>query len=72
MQLYTTWTAYGGKVGITQAGEFFEMDKGIKLNRVYHQGAIYYRANRSNIRYSRKKIIETKKRQRKEIIIIPF
>lgn len=55
MQIYTTHVCYGGKIGVTLKGEYYDLKTGIRLNREYHNGAIYYRAFRSKTRYSWKK-----------------
>ena len=70
--ILTKWIAYNGKVGITESGEYYDLKTGIRLNREYHNGAIYYRAFRSKTRYSWKKCNDTKVEKVVKIIEIPF
>lgn len=70
--ILTKWIAYNGKVGITESGEYYDLETGIRLNREYHNGAIYYRAFRSKTRYSWKKCNDTKVKKVVKIIEIPF
>ena len=72
MIIYTTHICYDGGIGVTSSGEYYELERGILLNREYHNGAIYYRANGSKKRYSWKKCNETKISKRVQIIIMPF
>ena len=72
MQVYTTHVCYNGKIGVTSEGEYYDLETGIRLNREYHNGAIYYRAFRSKTRYSWKKCNDTKVEKVVEIIQMPF
>lgn len=72
MIIFTTWVSYGGKLGITNDGEYYDLEFGIKLNREVHCGAIYYRASTSKKRYSWSKANRTKLRKKVEIIEMPF
>lgn len=60
MIIYTKWTCYGGEIGVTAKGEYYNLSSGVKLNREYHQVAIYYRARASTKRYSWSKCNRTR------------
>lgn len=72
MRIFTTWVSYSGKLGITNEGEYYDLQVGIKLNREIHCGAIYYRGASSKKRYSWAKANNTKVKKVVEIIEMPF
>ncbi len=70
--LFTKWMAYDGRVGITNDGEYYDLENNKKLVREVHCGAIYYRAIASKKRYSWNKCNKTKQLKSVEIIKLPF
>ena len=72
MNIFTTHLCYEGKIGVTGNGEYYDLESGLRLNREYHNGAIYYRAYKSKTRYSWKKCNDTKFRKVVKILEMPF
>lgn len=72
MDIFTKWLCYDGLVGVTESGEYYEINTGAIMNREVHAGAIYYRAFSSSKRYSWRKCNLTKIEKRLQIIQIPF
>jgi hypothetical protein len=70
--IFTNWVCYDGKVGVTEAGDYFELCSGVLLKKEVHAGALYYRAVGSKKRYSWRKCNRTKILKRIEIIKLPF
>ena len=70
MSIFTKYTGYSGKVGVTDAGEYYDMQLQALMKREYHLGAIYYRIG--NKRYSWNKCNHTKIEKRIEILNYPF
>jgi hypothetical protein len=70
--IFTTWISYNGLIGVTKDGEYYELKTGKKLNREYHNGALYYRANKSKKRYSWNKINIMKKEEVVQVMVMPF
>lgn len=72
MSIFTKWVCYGGKIGVTETGDYYELSTGVVLKKEVHAGALYYRAISSNKRYSWSKCNRTKVLKRIEIIELPF
>ena len=72
MQIFTKWICYNGKVGVTENGEYFDIETGSIMNREVHAGAFYYRPRSSNKRFSYNKCNQSKILKRVEIIQFPF
>jgi hypothetical protein len=72
MYIFTTHLCYDGKIGVTGNGEYYDLETGKRLNREYHNGAIYYRCIGSKKRYSWKKCNDTKIAKSVKIIEMPF
>lgn len=72
MIVFTKWVCYGGRIGVAESGDYYELASGLCLRQEVHAGALYYRAIASNKRYSWKKCNETKILKRIKIIELPF
>lgn len=72
MQIFTKWVCYNGAIGITENGEYYELETGKIMKREVHAGALYYRCTSSNKRYSWSKCNSAKELKRIEINICPF
>ena len=70
--IFTKWVCYNGKVGVTETGEYYEIESCKLLTIEHHAGALYYRTKSSNKRYSWAKCNRTKVLKRIEIIDMPF
>ena len=72
MSIFTNWVCYDGKVDVTENGDYFDLEKGVIMNREVHAGAFYYRSRSSNKRFSYNKCNQSKILKRVEIIQLPF